>query len=154
MPLTDDEVDLLHLGLRLMEERKELAAALFYPRLFELAPDTRPLFSDDIIGQTEKTIFAFAAVVGQIHALDEEGSLSNELARRHVAYGVKPRHYPLVGRAVLGIMAEVLGEEHFTPAMEAAWVKAYDEISRSMVRAAYGERAVTDVFGDAVLMPA
>jgi hypothetical protein len=45
------------------EERKELAAALFYPRLFGIAPDTRPMFGDDIVAQTQKTIFAFGAVV-------------------------------------------------------------------------------------------
>jgi len=129
MPLTDDEVDQLHLGLRVMEERKELAASLFYPRLFEIAPDTRPLFSDDIVTQTEKT---------QIHNLDAVDSLGADLARRHVGYGVKPHHYPQVGKAVLSILAEVLGEDYFTPEMEAAWSKAYDEISRSMVKAAYG----------------
>lgn len=142
MALTEDETDLLHLGLRLMEERKELAAALFYPRLFEIAPDTRPMFSDDIIGQTEKTIFAFGAVVAQIHDLDGVDSLSSDLARRHVAYGVQAHHYPLVGKAVISILAEVLGEEHFTPEMHAAWVKAYGEISAAMVRAAYGPEAV------------
>lgn len=138
MALSDDEVDQLHLGLRLMQERKELAAALFYPRLFEIAPDTRPLFSDDIVGQTEKTLFAFGAVVARIHELENEDSMSRDLARRHVAYGVKPAHYPQVGKAVLSILAEVLGDEYFTPEMETAWRKAYDEIARSMVKAAYG----------------
>jgi nitric oxide dioxygenase len=152
--MTDDEVDLLHLGLRLMRERKELAAALFYPRLFEIAPDTRPLFSDDIIGQTEKTIFACAAVVGQIQEVDREGSLCSELAKRHVAYGVKPQHYPLVGKAVLSIMEEVLGEAHFTPEMEAAWVKAYDRIARAMVRTAYGEEALRAVYREPELVEA
>lgn len=139
MALTDDEVDLLHLSLRLMEERKELAAALFYPRLFEIAPETRPLFSDDVIAQTQKTIFAFSAVVAQIHRVGDENSLAADLARRHVGYGVKADHYPLVGRAVISILAEVLGDENFTPEMEAAWVKAYAEISAAMVKAAYGE---------------
>jgi nitric oxide dioxygenase len=141
MALTDDEIDQLHLGLRIMEERKELAAALFYPRLFEIAPDTRPMFSDDIVGQTEKTLFAFGAVVAQIHQLDAVDSLARDLALRHVAYGVKAHHYPLVGKAVISILAEVLGEEYFTPEMETAWVKAYAEIARAMVASAYGEDA-------------
>jgi nitric oxide dioxygenase len=139
--LTDDEVDLLHLGLRLMEERKELAAALFYPRLFEIAPDTRSMFGLDIVAQTEKTIFAFGAVVAQIHDLEGVDTMAADLARRHVAYGVEARHYPLVGRAVISILAEVLGPDHFTPEMEAAWAKAYGEIAAAMVRAAYGDEA-------------
>jgi nitric oxide dioxygenase len=154
MPLTDDEVDQLHLGLRLMEERKELAASLFYPRLFEIAPDTRPMFSDDIIGQTEKTIFAFGAVVAQIHQLEAVDSLAIDLARRHLAYGVKAHHYPQVGKAVISILAEVLGEENFTPEMETAWVKAYAEISDSMIRAAYGpEAAATWAFSPEQIVP-
>lgn len=142
MALSDDDVDLLHLGLRLMEERKELAAALFYPRLFEIAPDTRPLFGTDIIAQTEKTIFAFAAVVAQIQALDAEDSLCADLARRHVAYGVEARHYPLVGRVVLGLLEDVLGPEHYTPEMASAWQRAYEEIAAAMIRAAYGKGSV------------
>lgn len=140
MALSDDEVDLLHFSLRLMQERKELAAALFYPRLFEIAPDTRPMFSDDILGQTEKTIFAFAAVVARIHEIEGD-ELSADLARRHLAYGVEAHHYPLVGKAVISILAEVLGEDHFTPEMNEAWVKAYAEISAAMIKAAYGSDA-------------
>jgi nitric oxide dioxygenase len=115
MALTEDELDLLHHSLRLMEERKEVAAALFYPRLYELAPETRPMFSDDIIGQTQKTLFAFSAVVAQIQDVDGMGSLAADLARRHVAYGVRAHHYPLVGRAVISILGEVLGPDQFTP---------------------------------------
>lgn len=145
MALTDEEVDLLHRSLHLMEERKELAAALFYPRLFEIAPDTRPMFGDDIITQTEKTIFAFGAVVAQIHDLDGVDSLAADLARRHVGYGVEARHYPLVGRAVISILSEVLGPDHFTREMEGAWVKAYGEISKAMVEAAYGPEASAEM---------
>lgn len=141
MALSDDEVDLLHLSLRLMEERKEIAAALFYPRLFDLAPETRPMFSDDIIAQTQKTIFAFSAVVAQIQKVEAMQAIAGELARRHVAYGVKAHHYPVVGRAVISILGEVL-EDRFTPEMEAAWTRAYDQISQAMVQAAYGPRAV------------
>ncbi len=44
MALSEDETDLLLDSLHLLEERKELAAELFYPRLFEIAPETRPMF--------------------------------------------------------------------------------------------------------------
>ena len=37
----------------------------------------------------------------------------------------------LVGKAVLSILEEVLGDEYFTPEMETAWRKAYAEIARS-----------------------
>ena len=142
MALTDDDIDLLHHSLRILQERKELAAGIFYERLFELSPEVRPLFTDDIIVQTEKAIFAFGAVVGQIHDLDKTRAMTRDLARRHVGYGVKAEHYPLVGRAVLSVLAEVMNEE-FTPAMESAWKQAYASISAAMIEAAYGEQTLT-----------
>lgn len=72
------------------------------------------MFGLDILTQTETTIFTFGTVVAQIHDLDGVEALAAELAQRHVAYGVEARHYPLVGRAVLSILGEVLGSEHFT----------------------------------------
>ena len=137
MALSEDDIDLLHHSLRILQERKERAASIFYARLFEMSPELRPMFSDNIVIQTEKAIFAFGAVVGQIHDLDNTRGMTHELAARHVAYGVKAEHYPLVGRAVLSVLAEVLDEE-FTPAMEAAWRQAYGAISAAMIKAAYG----------------
>jgi hemoglobin-like flavoprotein len=139
MALTEDDIDLLHHSLRILQERKERAASIFYARLFEMSPELRPMFTDDIIIQTEKAIFAFGAVVGQIQDLDNTRGLTYDLAVRHVSYGVKAEHYPLVGRAVLSVLAEVL-EEEFTPAMEAAWRQAYAAISAAMIKAAYGPR--------------
>jgi nitric oxide dioxygenase len=136
MALTDDEIDLLHHSLRIMQERKQLAADLFYPRLFAIAPEVEPLFGTDMLAQTEKTIFAFGAVVAQIQNI-EDCTLGIELARRHVNYGVEAWHYPIVGTALMSILAEVLGDEHFTPETEAAWTKAYGAISGMMIEAAY-----------------
>ena len=40
----------------------------------------------------------------------------SDLARRHVAYGVQPEHYALVGSALLWTLEQGLGDE-FTPAL-------------------------------------
>jgi hemoglobin-like flavoprotein len=138
MPLTDDQIDLLHEGLRIMQDQRDLAAQLFYPRLFELAPETRPLFGDDIVTQTEKVLFAFGAVVAQIQNVEACRQMTADLALRHLAYGVERAHYDSVGHAVMSVLAEVLGEKRFTPEMEAAWETAYAEIAAAMIAAAYG----------------
>jgi nitric oxide dioxygenase len=136
--MSDDEIDLLRHGLRVMLGRKELAADVFYANLFEIAPQTRSLFSDDIAGQTEKVMFALGAVVGQIHDLDACRVMTHDLAVRHVAYGVAPDHYALVGRAVMRTLDMVLDDD-FTPEMDAAWRKAYDAIADAMIGSAYPE---------------
>ncbi len=140
MPLSDDQIDLLHEGLRILQDQRDLAAHLFYPRLFEIAPETRLLFGDDIVAQTEKVLFAFGAVVAQIQNVEACRQMTAELALRHVAYGVERGHYASVGQAVMSVLAEVLGESRFTPEMEAAWKTAYAEIAAAMIAAAYGPR--------------
>jgi hemoglobin-like flavoprotein len=138
MCLSDDELDYLRHGLRIMLARKQVAADVFYANLFEIAPQTRPLFTEDIVSQTEKVMFAFGAVVGQIHDLEACRAMTHDLAVRHVAYGVKAEHYALVGQTVMRTLELVL-EDDFTPEMDAAWRRAYDAIAKVMVEAAYPE---------------
>jgi hemoglobin-like flavoprotein len=140
MSLSEDQIDLLRGSLRVMQARKALLADIFYERLFEIDPGVRPLFSDDILTQTEKVIFAFGAVVAQIHDVEACREMTRELALRHVAYGVQPAHYGSVRRAVLRTLEEVFAED-FTPELAAAWGLAYDRIADAMVASAYGPGA-------------
>jgi hemoglobin-like flavoprotein len=142
--MTDDELDLLRHGLRIMLSRKEIAAEVFYANLFEIAPDLRPMFTEDIVGQTEKVMFAFGAVVGQIHDLDACRDMTRDLAVRHLSYGVVPDHYALVGHAVMRTLETAL-EDDFTPEMDAVWRKAYDAIADAMIASAYPAEAARSV---------
>jgi hemoglobin-like flavoprotein len=137
LELSDDQIDLLRNSMRLVQARRDLMAALFYERLFAIDPSLRSLFSDDILVQTEKVLFAMGAVVAQIHDLDACREMTHDLALRHVDYGVRRKDYASVGAAVLQTLAAVL-EEHFTPELEEAWGLAYDRIANAMTEAAYG----------------
>ena len=136
MHMTEDELDLLRNGLRFMVIRKELAAEVFYSNLFDIAPETRQLFRSDLVQQTEKVMFAFGAVVGQIHDLDACREMTRDLAVRHVSYGVEAEHYLRAGPAVMRTLQMVIDEE-FSPEMDAAFRKAYDAIARAMIESAY-----------------
>lgn len=137
MAFTDDEFDLLRHGLRLMSARKALAADIFYDRLFEIIPEVRPLFGDDILAQTEKVMISLGAIVAQIQNNEACRAMSFDLAIRHVQYGVEPWHYAKVGEAVMITFAEVLGPD-FTPEMEDVWRRAYGAIAGAMIESAYG----------------
>lgn len=111
-------------------------AALFYARLFELDPTLRRLFKSDLEDQGRKLMLMLTAIV---KGLDDLGALvpvAQQLARRHVAYGVEPAHYALVGSALLWTLRRGLGAA-FTPAVEAAWTTAYGTLSSVMIEAAY-----------------
>jgi len=120
------------------------AAALFYGRLFETAPETRALFCGDMGRQGRKLMAAVATVVNSLGDFEAIVPVARDLAKRHVAYGVAPEHYARVGSALLWTLEQGLGDE-FTPALRAAWETAYSALSEVMIASAYpGSRQALD----------
>ena len=106
------------------------AAALFYERLFALDPALRPLFHDsDMRSQEMKLMAALALVVGKLRQLDEVIPVLENLAVKHVAYGVEER------QALIQTLSLAFGEG-FTPELRGAWLTAYGAISGVMIAAA------------------
>ncbi|ABD06465.1 Globin [Rhodopseudomonas palustris HaA2] len=119
-----------------MWPRSNVMVDLFYDRLFELVPDSRPLFRDDMANLKRKFISTLAVIVGSLDNLSGLLSVADKLARDHVHYGVTASHYAPVGEALLWSMREGLGT-HWTPAVEDAWTKLYVFLSGRMIAAAY-----------------
>jgi hemoglobin-like flavoprotein len=115
------------------------AAALFYGRLFETAPETRALFTGDMTAQGQKLMAAIGTVVNGLGEIEIVIPVAQELAKRHVAYGVKAEHYPVVGAALLWTLEQGLADA-FTPDLRAAWAEAYGTLSGVMIAAAYPEK--------------
>ena len=112
------------------------AAALFYGRLFETAPETRALFRGDIDTQGQKLMSALATVVNSLGDFEAIVPVARHLAKRHVAYGVAREHYSLVRSALLWTLEQGLADE-FSPALRAAWEAAYSALSEAMIASAY-----------------
>ena len=138
MSMTDAEIDLLRETLGQLQRNKRLATEVFYENLFEIDPSLRALFDDDLPATADKVLFAFGAVVAQIHDLDLCRELSRDLANRHVSYGVKAEHYATVGKAVLVTVGMAMGER-MSPEIEAVWRKAYAAVADVMIETAYGK---------------
>ncbi len=113
----------------------DVAAALFYQRLFELDPRLRPLFSGDLSEQGRKLMTMLQVVVNGLTRLDALIPAVQTLGRRHVGYGVTDEHYEIVGEALLWTLHQGLGE-HFTPNVAAAWATAYALLADVMKQAA------------------
>jgi hemoglobin-like flavoprotein len=58
-----------------------------------------------------------------------------DLGRRHVAYGVIPDHYPIVGEALLHTLETAL-ECAWTPTVKEGWTTIYAFVSTTMIRGA------------------
>ena len=113
------------------------AAALFYGRLFVLDPSLKPLFKGDMTEQGRKLMATLAVVVNGLTNLETILPAASALAKRHVGYGVKPIHYPIVGEALLWTLERGLGAD-WTPELATAWGDAYGVLSDYMVSEAYG----------------
>jgi nitric oxide dioxygenase len=115
----------------------EQAAVIFYDRLFEVAPSVKAMFPADMTGQRKKLMATLAVVVNGLSNLQSILPAASALARRHVGYGAKPEHYPVVGGALLWTLEKGLGEA-WTPEIAAAWTAAYGTLSGYMISEAYG----------------
>jgi hemoglobin-like flavoprotein len=115
----------------------EKAASLFYGRLFEIAPEVKPLFKGDISEQGRKLMSTLAYVVNGLSNLPTILPAASALAKRHVQYGATMEHYGPVGEALLWALEKGLGPK-WTPAVASAWTKAYTTLSGYMIAEAYG----------------
>jgi hemoglobin-like flavoprotein len=58
-----------------------------------------------------------------------------ELGAKHVAYGARPEHYPVVGSVLIAAMAEVAGER-WRAEYAHAWFDAIDVVAGAMLTGA------------------
>ncbi len=110
----------------------EQVAKLFYARLFELEPSYAPLFSGDMKSQGRKLMTMIGTAVSSLTRLETILPALEELAKRHVDYGVKARDYDVVGAALLWTLNEGLGDA-FTPEVEEAWTLTYTTLAEVMI---------------------
>ncbi len=137
--MTPHQVDLVQSSFAKVASIADAAAAIFYERLFEIAPEVRPLFHGNMAEQRRKLMTTLGVVVNGLKNLDAVLPAARELAVRHVRYGVKPAHYAPVGEALIWTLDRGLGAD-FTSEVRSAWLAAYGALSGVMIAAAYGEQ--------------
>lgn len=118
----------------------DTAAGIFYTRLFDIAPEVRPLFKSDLSGQGRKLMATLATVVRGLDDIEELLPIARRLAARHVDYGVQAEHYKPVGEALIYTLQTCLGGR-FTEEARQAWLAAYGALSEEMIAEAYGRQA-------------
>ena len=118
---------------KIYPDQADAAAEAFYTRLFEIAPEVKPLFKGDMEAQGRKLMAAINLVVSNEEGNDLSGTLE-DLGRRHADYGVKVEHFNFVGQALLETLAGALGDE-FDDATRAAWTSAYNSVADAMKKA-------------------
>jgi hemoglobin-like flavoprotein len=134
--MTPDQVQLVQQSFSKVAPISEQASVIFYDRLFEVAPTVRALFPDDMKEQRKKLMATLAVVVNGLSNIETVLPAASALAKRHVNYGARPEHYPVVGGALLFTLEKGLGAD-WTPELAAAWTAAYGTLSTYMISEAY-----------------
>jgi len=135
--MTPDQVKLVQRSFAKVAPIADEAAAAFYDRLFEIAPEVRRMFHTPMKDQRNKLMATLSTVVAGLGNLETILPVASALARRHVGYGVKAEQYKLVGAALLWTLEHKLGDS-WTSDTAAAWSVVYGTLSQFMISEAYG----------------
>ncbi len=138
--MTPKDVDLVQSSFAKIAPIDDETGELFYERLFEIAPDLRPLFRGDMDEQGRMFMSMLTVAVDGLNAFDSIEPAPRDLAIRHAGYGVKAEHFALVGAALIWILEQSLGAD-FSDEVRGAWLSVYDALSGVMIEAAYGSAA-------------
>ncbi|MEM1177138.1 MAG: protein kinase [Acidobacteriota bacterium] len=125
--------------------RQDEAAELFYSLLFQISPDTRPLFSGvDMSSQGEKLMTVLATAVQGLDRLEDLLPVVEDLGRRHAGYGVELHHYDAVEQALLEMLRQMLGQG-FTVELRLAWSQIYSKLASIMIDASREPGTATEI---------
>jgi methyl-accepting chemotaxis protein len=130
------DLDALETSFDLVAPRGDELVDTFYTRLFAAAPAVRPLFEGTDLPEQKKMLLATLVLLRR--SLRDLGAIVpklREMGRRHVAYGARPEHYPVVGAVLIASMAEVAGDE-WRPEHQRAWASAIDVVAGAMLEGA------------------
>lgn len=130
--MTRDQKRLVQATWKQVVPIADMAAKLFYQRLFEIDPGARALFGEtDMTRQREKLLQVLSVAVSSLDRLDALTGVVEDLGRRHAGYGVTEVHFESVGSALLWTLEQGLGE-HWTPAVAEAWSEVYGLLANIM----------------------
>ena len=130
------DIEALETSFDLVAPRGDELVDTFYTRLFEAAPSVEPLFEGTGLPEQKKMLLATLVLLRR--SLRDLGAIVpklRELGRRHVDYGAKPEHYPVVGEVLIASMAEVAGDA-WRPEHQRAWSRALDVVAGAMLEGA------------------
>ena len=109
---------------------------IFYARLFA-GPLSSSRCSPAQICAARRAMLLPALVLlrKSLRDLDAIVPALRALGARHVAYGARAEHYPVVGGVLIASMAQVAGAA-WRPEYERAWSSAYDVVAGAMLEGA------------------
>ena len=130
------DIDALETSFDLVAPKGDELMDIFYSNLFAVAPAVKPLFAgSDMRKQHAMLLSALVLLRKSLRDLDSVVPTLKRLGARHVAYGARPEHYPVVGNVLIGAMAHVAGPD-WEPRYAKAWTEAFGVVAGAMLEGA------------------
>lgn len=128
------EMDLqleLQASLHILLEDEDKFAAIFYEKVFELAPAVRKLFQKSMVNQGRLLTHMLGGIVYSLARPEHLMKGLSYLGKNHQRYGVQPAHYPVVKQAMLHTIQVMLDKDERSQALK-AWSTALDFVIDAM----------------------
>ena len=129
------DLEALEASFDLVAPRGDELMDEFYSRLFAAAPGVRTLFPNDMKKQKTMLLAALVLLRKSLRDLDAIVPKLRELGARHVAYGARPEHYPVVGATLIGSMKAIAGDGWKWDYGQ-AWAATFDVVASTMLEGA------------------
>lgn len=133
--LEQKTIDIIKSTVPVLEQHGEAITKKFYELMFSNHPELLNIFNhaNQKQGRQQKalasTVYAAAKYIDQLEAIIP---VVTQIAHKHRSLGIKPEHYPIVGKHLLLAIKEVL-QDAATDEIIGAWEKAYGVIADAFI---------------------
>lgn len=133
--LDQKTIEIIKSTVPVLEKHGETITTRFYQLMFGNHPELLNIFNhaNQKQGRQQKalagTVYAAAMYIDNLEAILP---VVQQIAHKHRSLGVKPEHYPIVGKHLLLAIKDVLGEAA-TDEIIKAWADAYNVIADAFI---------------------
>lgn len=133
--LDQNTIDIVKSTVPVLETHGEAITTRFYQLLFGNHPELLNIFNHANQKQNKQQKALAGAVYVAAKYIDNLEAIIpvvKQIGHKHRSLGIKPEHYPIVGKHLLLAIKDVLGEAA-TDEILAAWGNAYSEIAKAFI---------------------
>lgn len=133
--LNQKTIDIIKSTVPVLEQHGETITTRFYQLMFENHPELLNIFNhaNQKQGRQQKalagTVYAAAMYIDNLAAILP---VVKQIAHKHRSLGIKPEHYPIVGKHLLMAIKDVLGDAATDEIID-AWAQAYNLIADAFI---------------------
>src|SRR5215510_9099215 len=127
-----EQLKLVLASLEVIQPIADQIAKSFYQHLFEIAPQTKKLFTGDMERQGTMLMTSLSLAVNGLSDMESTLPSVQALGARHYSYGVKPEYYQHAVESFLWSLESHLGDQ-FTPELKESWRLAFKALADAML---------------------